>query len=101
MSLCRKAVVLIGENTMTCKDIRGHREISPALEKLLPHSRGIVGFVFTREDPPEMINMLPANKVPAATCAGAIAPHEVTVPSPEHWSGAGEDLLLPGFRHHH
>ena len=45
-----------------------------ALEKLLPHSRGNVGFVFTREDPPEMINMLPANKVPAATCAGAIAP---------------------------
>ena len=53
----------------------------PALEKLLPHIRGNVGFVFTKEDLTEIRDMLLANKVPAAARAGAIAPCEVTVPA--------------------
>uniref|UniRef100_A0A8B9SQP9 60S acidic ribosomal protein P0 n=1 Tax=Anas platyrhynchos TaxID=8839 RepID=A0A8B9SQP9_ANAPL len=70
MSLRGKAVVLMGKNTMMRKAIRGHLENNPALEKLLPHIRGNVGFVFTKED-----------LVPAAARAGAIAPCDVTVPA--------------------
>uniref|UniRef100_A0A2K5ILF4 Large ribosomal subunit protein uL10 n=1 Tax=Colobus angolensis palliatus TaxID=336983 RepID=A0A2K5ILF4_COLAP len=81
MSLCGKAVVLKGKNTKMHKAIQGHLENNPALEKLLPHSRGNVGFVFIKEDLTEIRNMLLANKVPAAACAGATAPCEVTVPA--------------------
>uniref|UniRef100_A0A8C9LWT5 60S acidic ribosomal protein P0 n=1 Tax=Piliocolobus tephrosceles TaxID=591936 RepID=A0A8C9LWT5_9PRIM len=81
MSLCGKAVVLMGKNTKMHKAIRGHLENNPALEKLLPHIRGNVGFVFTKEDLTEIRDMLLANEVPAAACAGAIAPYEVTVPA--------------------
>lgn len=93
MSLRGKAVVLMGKNTMMRKAIRGHLENNPALEKwvmlpiwilclerrggclrnkteichlpfrLLPHIRGNVGFVFTKEDLTEIRDMLLANKV--------------------------------------
>uniref|UniRef100_A0A8C5L921 Large ribosomal subunit protein uL10 n=1 Tax=Jaculus jaculus TaxID=51337 RepID=A0A8C5L921_JACJA len=66
MSLRGKAVVLMGKNTMMRKAIRGHLENNPALEKLSPHIRGNVGFVFTKEDLTEIRDMLLANKVPAA-----------------------------------
>ncbi|KAL6040331.1 hypothetical protein STEG23_017231, partial [Scotinomys teguina] len=62
MSLRGKAVVLTGKNTMMRKAIRGHLENNLALEKLLPHIRGNVGFVFTREDLTEIRDMLLANK---------------------------------------
>ncbi|KAK3527500.1 hypothetical protein QTP86_023717 [Hemibagrus guttatus] len=81
LSLRGKAVVLMGKNTMMRKAIRGHLENNPALEKLLPHIRGNVGFVFTKEDLTEVRDLLLANKVPAAARAGAIAPCEVTVPA--------------------
>ncbi|KAG9354672.1 hypothetical protein JZ751_001385 [Albula glossodonta] len=81
LSLRGKAVVLMGKNTMMRKAIRGHLENNPALEKLLPHIRGNVGFVFTKEDLTEVRDMLLANKVPAAARAGAIAPCDVTVPA--------------------
>ncbi|KAK2816322.1 hypothetical protein Q7C36_022593 [Tachysurus vachellii] len=81
LSLRGKAVVLMGKNTMMRKAIRGHLENNPALEKLLPHIRGNVGFVFTKEDLAEVRDLLLANKVPAAARAGAIAPCEVTVPA--------------------
>uniref|UniRef100_A0A2K5ISR4 60S acidic ribosomal protein P0 n=1 Tax=Colobus angolensis palliatus TaxID=336983 RepID=A0A2K5ISR4_COLAP len=76
MSLRGKAVVLMGKNTMM-----RHLENNPALEKLLPHIQGNVGFVFTKEDLTEIRYILLANKVPAAARAGAIAPYEVTVPA--------------------
>uniref|UniRef100_A0A8C1F5W0 60S acidic ribosomal protein P0 n=1 Tax=Cyprinus carpio carpio TaxID=630221 RepID=A0A8C1F5W0_CYPCA len=63
------------------KAIRGHLENNPSLERLLPHIRGNVGFVFTKEDLTEVRDLLLANKVPAAARAGAIAPCEVTVPA--------------------
>ncbi|XP_029771405.1 60S acidic ribosomal protein P0-like [Suricata suricatta] len=89
MSLRGKAVVLMGKNTMMRKAIRGHLENNPALEKLLPHIRGNVGFVFPKEDLTEIRDMLLANKVPAATLAVAIAPCEVTVPAQN--TGLGPD----------
>ncbi|XP_058488636.1 large ribosomal subunit protein uL10 [Solea solea] len=81
LSLRGKAVVLMGKNTMMRKAIRGHLENNPALEKLLPHIKGNVGFVFTKEDLAEVRDLLLQNKVPAAARAGAIAPCDVTVPA--------------------
>lgn len=81
LSLRGKAVVLMGKNTMMRKAIRGHLENNPALEKLLPHIKGNVGFVFTKEDLAEVRDLLLANKVPAAARAGGIAPCDVTVPA--------------------
>uniref|UniRef100_A0AAZ1XP34 60S acidic ribosomal protein P0 n=1 Tax=Oreochromis aureus TaxID=47969 RepID=A0AAZ1XP34_OREAU len=63
LSLRGKAVVLMGKNTMMRKAIRGHLENNPALEKLLPHIKGNVGFVFTKEDLTEIRDLLLANKV--------------------------------------
>ncbi|KAL6040907.1 hypothetical protein STEG23_037883 [Scotinomys teguina] len=71
----------MGKNTMIRKAIWGSPENNPALEKLLPHIRGNVGFVLTKEDLTEIRDMLLVNKVPAAACAGVIAPCEVTVPA--------------------
>ncbi|KAH0503904.1 60S acidic ribosomal protein P0-like [Microtus ochrogaster] len=64
----------MGKNTMMWKAIRGHLENHPALEKLLPHIWGNVGFVFTKENLTEIRNMLLVNKVPAVACSGAITP---------------------------
>uniref|UniRef100_G3RMS6 Large ribosomal subunit protein uL10 n=1 Tax=Gorilla gorilla gorilla TaxID=9595 RepID=G3RMS6_GORGO len=75
-----KAMVPMGKNTMMRKAIQGHLENNPALEKLLPHIQGNVGFAFTKEDLAKIRDMLLNSKVPAATHAGAIAPCEVTVP---------------------
>ncbi|ELW61897.1 60S acidic ribosomal protein P0 [Tupaia chinensis] len=80
MSLRGKAVVLMGRDAIMRKAIRGHPE-NPAVEKLLPHIRGNVGFVLTKEDLTEIRDVLLANKVPGAARAGAIAPCKVTVPA--------------------
>jgi len=75
------AVVLMGKNTMMRKAIRGHLENNPALEKLLAHVRGNVGFVFTNGDLSEVREMLLENKVRAPARAGAIAPGDVIIPA--------------------
>jgi large subunit ribosomal protein LP0 len=69
----------MNKNTMMHKDIWGHLENNPALEKLLPHIQGNVGFVFTKEDLTDIRDMLLANNVPAAICDGATAVYEITV----------------------
>ncbi|XP_063979525.1 large ribosomal subunit protein uL10 [Diachasmimorpha longicaudata] len=81
MSLRGTAVVLMGKNTMMRKAIRGHIERNAALEKLLPHIRGNVGFVFTRGDLVEVRDKLLENKVRAPARAGAIAPLSVIIPA--------------------
>jgi len=81
MSLRGTAVVLMGKNTMMRKAIRGHLERNPALEKLLAHIRGNVGFVFTRSDLVEVRDKLLENKVKAPARAGAIAPCPVVIPA--------------------
>nr|CAD7395105.1 unnamed protein product [Timema cristinae] len=82
MSLRGVAVVLMGKNTMMRKAIRGHLERNPALERLLPHIRGNVGFVFTRGDLVEVRDKLVENKVRAPARAGAIAPCPVALSIP-------------------
>jgi len=74
------AEVLMGKNTMMRKAIRRHMENNPALEKLLPHIRGNVGFVFTRGDLTEVRTIIVENKVAAPAKAGAIAPDVVKIP---------------------
>merc|ERR1712226_1427650 len=72
--------VLFGKNTMIRKAIRGHLENNPSLERLLPHLRGNVGFVFTKCDPNEIRDKLLSSKVAAPAKAGAIAPCDVIIP---------------------
>lgn len=81
MSLRGSAVVLMGKNTMMRKVIKGHLERNGALEKLLPHIRGNVGFVFTRGDLVEVRDKLLENKVRAPARPGAIAPLSVIIPA--------------------
>ncbi|XP_055683267.1 60S acidic ribosomal protein P0 [Lutzomyia longipalpis] len=80
-SLRGLAVVLMGKNTMMRKAIRGHLENNANLEKLLPHIRGNVGFVFTKGDLNEVRDKLTESKVRAPARAGAIAPLEVIIPA--------------------
>merc|ERR1712046_307220 len=68
-------------NTMMRKAIRGHLEVNPDLERLLPFIKMNVGFVFTKEDLIDVRDMLLANKVKAPAKAGALAPLDVIVPS--------------------
>jgi len=81
ISLRGQAVVLMGKNTMMRKAIRGHLENNPNLERLLPHIKNNVGFVFTKEELVSVRDLLLANKVRAPAKAGALAPLDVTVPA--------------------
>ena len=76
-----QAVVLMGKNAMMRKAIRGHLETNPDLERLMPHIKQNVGFVFTNEELTEIRDMLLANKVKAPAKAGALAPLDVVVPA--------------------
>jgi len=79
ISLRGHAEVLMGKNTMMRKVLRGRLDQNPALEKVLPHVVENVGFVFTKEDLPEIRDKLLANQKPAAAKAGAMAPKDVFV----------------------
>lgn len=74
-------IVLMGKNTMIRKAIRGHLENNGALEKLLPHIKGNVGFVFTKGDLNDIREKLTESKVRAPARAGAIAPLPVIIPA--------------------
>jgi large subunit ribosomal protein LP0 len=78
-SLRDHATVLMGKNTMIRKAIRGHLENNPGLEKLLPHIKGNVGFVFTKHDLVEIRDKLVENRVRAPARAGALAPCPVDI----------------------
>merc|ERR1712219_36265 len=54
---------------------------NPDLERLLPHIKQNVGFVFTKCELIEVRDLLLANKVKAPAKAGALAPLDVTVPA--------------------
>jgi len=70
----------MGKNTMIRKAIRGHLESNPALEKILPHIKGNVGFVFTNLDLVDIREKILENKVKAPARAGALAPLDVKIP---------------------
>ena len=79
-SLRSDATLLMGKNTMIRKAIRGHMENNPALEKLLPHIKSNIGFVFTDRDLVDVRDKILANKVQAPARAGALAPCDVMIP---------------------
>uniref|UniRef100_A0A646QHS4 60S acidic ribosomal protein P0 n=1 Tax=Hemiscolopendra marginata TaxID=943146 RepID=A0A646QHS4_9MYRI len=81
MSLRGCGSVLMGKNTMIRKAIRSHLEKNPALERLIAHIKGNVGFVFTKDDLVEVRDKIIANKVQAPAKAGALAPVDVIIPA--------------------
>jgi len=88
-SLRGKAVVLMGKNTMVRRAIKGFVGDFPEYERLLPHVKGNVGFIFTNEDLKETREKILANKVAAPARAGAVAPLDVFIP-------AGNTGMEPG-----
>lgn len=79
-SLRDKAVVLMGKNTMVRRALKVLLSENPQFEKLLPHVKGNVGFVFTNQDLKEIRTAITSNRVAAPAKAGAIAPDDVWIP---------------------
>ncbi|TKA74481.1 60S acidic ribosomal protein P0, partial [Cryomyces minteri] len=86
-------VVLMGKNTMACwtvrRAIKGFIGDFPEYERLLPHVKGNVGFVFTNGDLKATREKILSNRVAAPARAGAVAPADVFVP-------AGNTGMEPG-----
>lgn len=89
VALRGKGVVLMGKNTMVRRALRGIVSEYPSLERLLPHVKGNIGFVFTSSDLADIRSIITANKVAAPARAGAFAPLDVTIP-------AGNTGMEPG-----
>ena len=88
-SLRGEAVVLMGKNTMVRRALRGFISENPDYERLLPHIKGNIGFVFTNGDLKDIRDKILSNKVAAPARAGAIAPGDVWIP-------AGNTGMEPG-----
>jgi len=76
-----KGQVLMGKNTMVRRGIREAIAEFPQYERLLPHVKGNVGFVFTSGDLKDVRDKILANKVAAPAKAGAFSPIDVIVPA--------------------
>ncbi|KAL9065667.1 MAG: hypothetical protein Q9157_007393 [Trypethelium eluteriae] len=88
-SLRGEGVVLMGKNTMVRRAIKGFITDFPEYERLLPHVKGNVGFVFTSADLKATRDKILSNRVAAPARAGALAPLDVYVP-------AGNTGMEPG-----
>jgi len=84
-----KATILMGKNTMVRRALRTILAEYPQFEKLLPHVKGNIGFVFTSGDLKDVRTIITSNKVAAPARAGALAPADVFVP-------AGNTGMEPG-----
>ncbi|KAI6155739.1 60S acidic ribosomal protein P0 [Pisolithus tinctorius] len=89
VALRNKGVVLMGKNTMVRRALRSILSEFPQFEKLLPHVKGNIGFVFTESDLKEVREVIVANKVKAPARAGAFSPTDVFIP-------AGNTGMEPG-----
>ncbi len=74
-----KAVVLMGKNTMVRRALRQVIAEKPQFEKLMPHVKGNIGFVFTAADLKEIRTEILSNRVAAPARAGGLAPLDVIV----------------------
>nr|CAH8870910.1 unnamed protein product [Trichobilharzia regenti] len=81
LSLRGSAEVVLGKNTLMRKVIQSQIERNSTLDKLLPHIRENVGFVFTNGDLCDIREKIENNRVEAPAKAGAIAPCDVIVPA--------------------
>ncbi|NXD32727.1 RLA0 protein, partial [Spelaeornis formosus] len=88
-SLRGKGVVLMGKNTMVRRALRTILPDFPQFEKLLPHVKGNIGFVFTSGDLKDVREIIVSNVVAAPAKAGALATVDVYVP-------AGNTGMEPG-----
>ncbi|KAI4124829.1 MAG: hypothetical protein LQ338_004607 [Usnochroma carphineum] len=82
-------IVLMGKNTMVRRALKGFIADFPEYERLLPHIKGNVGFIFTNDDLKQTRDVILAEKVAAPARAGAVAPADVYVP-------AGNTGMEPG-----
>ncbi|KAJ5791830.1 uncharacterized protein N7518_008841 [Penicillium psychrosexuale] len=89
IALRGEAVVLMGKNTMVRRALKGFVTENPEWERLLPHVRGNVGFIFTNGDLKSIKSKILANRVAAPARAGAVAPDDVWIP-------AGNTGMEPG-----
>jgi len=91
ISLRGEAVVLMGKNTMVRRAIKGFIQDGSMsdIERILPHVKGNVGFVFTNGDLKDIREKILANRVAAPARAGAVAPGDVYIP-------AGNTGMEPG-----
>ncbi|KAL2823190.1 60S acidic ribosomal protein P0 [Aspergillus cavernicola] len=89
ISLRGEGVVLMGKNTMVRRALKGFINDNPEYERLLPHVKGNVGFIFTNGDLKATKEKILANRVAAPARAGAIAPSDVWIP-------AGNTGMEPG-----
>ncbi|OON14276.1 ribosomal protein L10 [Opisthorchis viverrini] len=81
VALRGSAEIVMGKNTLMKKVIHAQMARNPHLEKILPHVRENVGFIFTKADLLEIREKLEANRVEAPAKAGTIAPCDVIVPA--------------------
>ncbi|KAI2629736.1 ribosomal protein L10-domain-containing protein [Hypoxylon sp. NC1633] len=88
-SLRGEAVVLMGKNTMVRRALKTFIPDAPEYERLLPHVKGNIGFVFTNGELKTIRDKILSNKVAAPARAGAVAPADVWVP-------AGNTGMEPG-----
>jgi large subunit ribosomal protein LP0 len=89
VALRGKGTVVMGKNTMVRRALRSILSEYPQFERLLPHVRGNIGFVFTSGDLKDIRDLIVANNGAAPARAGACAPRDVTVP-------AGNTGMEPG-----
>ncbi|KAL8951964.1 MAG: hypothetical protein Q9222_002087 [Ikaeria aurantiellina] len=82
-------IVLMGKNTMVRRAIKGFINDNPEYERLLPHIKGNVGFIFTNSDLKPTRDVILAERVAAPARAGAVAPADVYIP-------AGNTGMEPG-----
>ncbi|KAI0733653.1 60S acidic ribosomal protein P0 [Fomitopsis betulina] len=80
VALRGKGIVVMGKNTMVRRALRSVLVEYPQFERLLPHVRGNIGFVFTSGELKEVRDIITANKVAAPARAGALAPKDVIIP---------------------
>ena len=86
---CLSFVLRQQTNPQVRRAIKGFLADFPEYERLLPHVKGNVGFIFTNADLAKTRDVILAEKVAAPARAGAIAPLDVFVP-------AGNTGMEPG-----
>lgn len=89
ISLRGEGVVLMGKNTMVRRALKNMMHDDPHYERLLPHVKGNIGFVFTNAELKEIREKILSNRIAAPAKAGAVAPTDVFVP-------AGNTGMEPG-----
>lgn len=81
IALRGSADLVLGKNTLMKKVIQQQLFRNENLEKIVPHIKGNVGFVFTKNELSEIRQKLKENRVEAPAKSGAIAPCDVVIPA--------------------